>query len=132
MYGDVPILVKNMNHGRGRLFWVSRRNKALAAATYGGGRFTIRELAERVGMSVMGVHHALRQMARLGIGVLKTVRGRLGYTSFRVQKDVSVGNVRTTESGLEVVEPLSNTVVRTFSPEDTPRALRWRLGSGAC
>lgn len=110
----VPIVVKRMNRGAGRIFWVSPRNKALAAATYAGERFTLRELAARVGMSVSGVKDALRSMAAMGIGVLTTARGCRGFTRFRVQQDVVVGNVRSTDDrdDSEKNEPVP--VGRTF------------------
>lgn len=110
----VPILVRRMNGGAGRLFWVTPRNKALAAATYDGRRWTLRALADRVGMSVSGVKDALRSMAAMGIGVLQTARGRLGWTRFRVQDDAVVLKVRPTSDGsnTSVVKP--NDVLRTF------------------
>ena len=70
----VPILVRNMNGGAGRIWWVPVRYWRLAAATYDGKRFTHRELAKQIGYSVAGLHHALRSMTRMGLGSLTSTR----------------------------------------------------------
>jgi hypothetical protein len=97
------------------LVWVPARYRTIAAITYDGRPLTIREIAERAGYSISGAWAALRQMARLGLGVLRTSRGCHGKTSFKVQRDVAVANVRCTEREIRSsTGDLKRTVVRTF------------------
>ena len=110
----VPILVRRMH----RIFWVPPRYRSVAAVALDGRRFTVRGMAERTGYSTGGVHAALRAMARLGMGVLRSVRGHYGGSRFTLADDVTVSksNVHTAERSFFEER---GTVVRTLDPEWT-------------
>jgi len=110
----VPILVANMHH----IFWVPPRYKTVATATFDGKPFTVRSMAQRTGYSTMGLHAALKQMSRLGLGALSASKGCLGRTRFRLQRDVSVANVRIADTVLSL-DRQDVAVVSTF-PEPDP------------
>lgn len=117
----VPIFVSGMR----RTFWVPPRYYRLVARVQDGRPFTQRAMASDLGYSTMGLHDALRQMARLGIGVVTTTRGWMGRTRFRLQADVTArrANVRTAEAvdDVSLGEPLERaSVVRTLPPGAVP------------
>ena len=90
----VPVVVRRMH----RVFWVPGRYVTVAAFAFDGQRFTIRQLAERASYSVKGAWSALRAMEQMGFGVLTTTLGCHGRTRFKLQSDVSVSNVSTTDT----------------------------------
>src|SRR4029077_9922947 len=100
-----------------RVFWVPPRYRSIAAVALDGNTFTYRKLATRTGYSLKGVFAALHAMQKMGLGTLRTKRGRGARSRFVLQADVSVQkNVSTTVSSL--VESLyrERTVVETFFP----------------
>jgi len=101
------------------LVWVPLGYRRIATLMFDGKPRTIRDIAAQTGYSRSGAHDALRAMQRLGIGVLTTARGRFGKTRFKVQNDVAVANVRTTDVSLsrETSEGRESirSVVRTFT-----------------
>jgi hypothetical protein len=80
-----------------RTFWVPPRYHRLIARIFDGDRTTQRALAESLGYSLSGLHHAIDSLKEMGIVArVITVRGRLGYTIIKVAKDITArvsGNV---------------------------------------
>lgn len=103
-------------HRMGRTFWVPPRYRHIAEATFSGERFTLRDLARRLGYSVTGLRHALARMSGWGMFRLVTRRGRRGFTRLVWSDDVSSRNVPSASSANAPRRNLTVTVDGTNRP----------------
>jgi len=111
----VPILVESMH----RIFWVTPGQKSILVRLYDGQRFKQRELAVALGYTLGGLNDALHSLHAMGLGTLRTMRGRYGWSQFIINRSARVlSNVRTREpfiGGIQETVSLEETLVRTFN-----------------
>lgn len=127
-FGNTPITVRGGRH----VFWVPARYAKVAALA--GRNWTQRDLAQATGYSLTGLREAIKALERLGIIVVKRVRGCFGHTRFTLQRDAVLPNVLTT------VRSLIDTLKASFSMplarrplgiEDTRTVVRTFAGTGS-
>lgn len=106
----VPLTIKSMR----RTFWLPRRYHAILIATIAGKAFRQRDLAQRVGYSLRGLHAALESLVEMGLGDLVTVRGRLGSTLFRRNLDAVPDPTRNVSPNVETLSKTNVTTGETF------------------
>lgn len=101
-----------------RVVWISPRQYRLIATVMAGWQGTQRRLAETTGYTIGGANDALHSLRRLGLLIVKRVRGRLGSTFARLRRGVHVTN----DTARNVREHTSKSYIHNQSdPETSPR-----------